>query len=155
MKTKILKGYQQFEQFIVLVLLGLLMAVVLYATVGFLILIVKLMVQNFRASEFHVTLPMLHEVFAGFLMLLIGLELMKTIVMYLDDRIVHVEVVLSVAMIAIARHAIDMDFKSFPPLSMIGTGVIILALAIGYYFFRKVDLLGHPGTRAIDPVKEE
>ena len=79
--------------------------------------------------------------FAGFLMILIGLELMKTIVMYLDEHIIHVEVVLSVAMIAIARHAIDVDYKTAPPLSMIATGVIIIALAAGYYFFKKADLL--------------
>ncbi len=41
-------------------------------------------------------MPLLREVFTGFLMILIGLELMKTIVMYLDKHVVHVEVVLSV-----------------------------------------------------------
>lgn len=141
MVDKVLKGYHHFERAIVLSLLGLLMLVVLYATIGFAVMIVSTMIERLNTAEFHFTLPLLHEVFAGFLMILIGLELMKTIVMYLDEHIIHVEVVLSVAMIAIARHAIDVDYKTAPPLSMIATGVIIIALAAGYYFFKKADLL--------------
>jgi uncharacterized membrane protein (DUF373 family) len=82
-------------------------------------------------------MPLLHDVFTGFLMILIGLELIKTIVMYLDDHVVHVEVVLSVAMIAIARHVIEIDLAHAPPMSLIGTGCVILALAVGYYYFKK------------------
>ena len=86
----------------------------------------------------------MHEVFTGFLMILIGLELMKTIVMYLDEHVIHVEVVMSVAMIAIARHAIDVDYKTAPPLAMVGIGVVIISLAVGYYCFKKADLLSPP-----------
>lgn len=146
MKEKVLRGYGYFEQAIVLVLLGLMMVVVLYATVGFLILVGKLMIERLNTPEAHITMPLLHEVFAGFLLLLIGLELMKTIAMYLDEHVIHVEVVLSVALIAIARHAIDVDYKTIPSLSMIGTGVIIMALALGYYYFKKASLLPSEGA---------
>jgi uncharacterized membrane protein (DUF373 family) len=57
--------------------------------------------------------------------------------MYLDDQVMHVEVVMSVAMIAIARHVIDMDLKSVEPLSLVGTASVIIALAVGYYYFKK------------------
>jgi uncharacterized membrane protein (DUF373 family) len=142
MKEKALRGYQHFEQFIVLVLLLLLMIVILYATVGFVVLIVSEMMEKLRIREIHITLPLLHEVFAGFLMILIGLELMKTIAMYLDERVIHVEVVFSVAMIAIARHAIDVNFNNVQPLAMIGIGAIIIALAVGYFYFKKASVLG-------------
>jgi uncharacterized membrane protein (DUF373 family) len=141
MKAKILVGYQYFEHFIVLVLLALLMAVVLYATVGLVITIAATMVEKLYTRDASLTLPLLHDVFAGFLMLLIGLELMKTVVMYLDEHVIHVEVVLSVAMIAIARHAIDVDYKTIQPLGMVGMGAIIIALAVGYFFFKKADTL--------------
>ena len=127
-----------------MILLGLLMAVVLYATIGLVVLIAMTMVGKIYTREVSITLPLLHDVFAGFLMLLIGLELMKTIVMYLEEHIIHVEVVLSVAMIAIARHAIDVDYKLVPPLTMIGMGSIIIALAVGYFFFKKASLIGPP-----------
>ena len=148
MKEKILLGYRYFEHFIVLILLGLLMAVVLYATIGLVVFIALTMAEKLHTREVTITLPLLHDVFAGFLMLLIGLELMKTIVMYLEEHVIHVEVVLSVAMIAIARHAIDVDYKVVPPLAMIGMGSIIIALAVGYFFFRKASLIGHPSGNA-------
>ena len=46
MKEKILLGYRYFEHFIVLVLLGLLMAVVLYATIGLVVFIVITMAER-------------------------------------------------------------------------------------------------------------
>ncbi len=140
-----IKIYNYFERAIVLVLLGLLMLVVLYATVGFMVTIAVTMYERLQTPEYHLTMPVLHDVFAGFLLILIGLELMKTIIMYLDEHVIHVEVVISVAMIAIARHAIDVDYKTVPALSMIGTGAIIIALAVGYYYFRRADLLKPAG----------
>ena len=62
---------------------------------------------------------------------------MKTVVAYLDEHELHVEVVFTVAMIAIARHAIDLDLAVTPPLTLVGMGVLIVALACGYYIFRK------------------
>ena len=153
MKEKFLQGYRYFEHFIVLVLLGLLMAVVLYATIGLVVFIALTMAEKLHTREVTITLPLLHDVFAGFLMLLIGLELMKTIVMYLEEHVIHVEVVLSVAMIAIARHAIDVDYKVVPPLTMIGMGSIIIALAVGYFFFKKASLLG-PSNGNVGPGNE-
>ena len=146
MTETIIKFYNYFERIIVLVLLCLLMVVVIYATVGFLYTIGYTMIERAQSPEVHLTMPILHEVFAGFLMILIGLELMKTIVMYLDEHVIHVEVVMSVAMIAIARHAIDVDYKTAPPLAMVGIGIVIIALAVGYYFFKKADLMAPPAS---------
>ena len=154
MKEKFLLGYRYFEHFIVLILLGLLMAVVLYATIGLVVFIALTMAEKLHTREVTITLPLLHDVFAGFLMLLIGLELMKTIVMYLEEHVIHVEVVLSVAMIAIARHAIDVDYKTVPPLAMIGMGSIIIALAVGYFFFKKASLVNQPSEN-VALAKEE
>ena len=149
MQARALFAYHYYEQAIVFTLLALLMLVVLYATGALVFSIGVTMVQKLHTRELHLSLPLLHEVFAGFLMILIGLELMKTIVMYLDDHVIHVEVVLSVAMIAIARHAIDVDFNSVPSLSMVGIGVMIGSLAFAYYYFKKASLL--PLARAVAP----
>ncbi|MFL6468910.1 MAG: phosphate-starvation-inducible PsiE family protein [Pyrinomonadaceae bacterium] len=137
--SRILQFSERFEHFIVLVLLITLMFVILIATGGLIWMIGLTLTEKLQAglSDHQFAMPLLHEVFTGFLMILIGLELMKTIVMYLDKHIVHVEVVLSVALIAIARHVIDMDLKASPPLNLIGTGVIIFALAVGYFYFKR------------------
>ena len=125
------------------ILLIMLMVVIVLGALGLMSVIVRTFIgrsQSPEVSEMNFTLPLLHEVFSGFL-ILIGLELMKTVVMYFDKRLVHVEVVLSVAMIAIARHVIDVDLMHSPPLSLIGTGIIVMALALGYYYFKKASIL--------------
>ena len=144
MRNRVLTFTAKFESVIVKMLLLMLMVVILLGALGLLALIVRTLIGRSQSSdgfEMKFTLPLLHEMFSGFLMILIGLELMKTIVMYFDKHVVHVEVVLSVALIAIARHVIDMDLLHSPPLSLIGTGVIVIALAIGYYYFKKASTL--------------
>lgn len=140
MPQRIIKVTEKYESMIVVVLLVMLMVVIVLGTLGLLTLIVLTLEEKLRTtdlSDMKFTMPLLHEVFSGFLMILIGLELMKTIVMYLEKHVVHVEVVLSVALIAIARHIIELDLKTVPPLSLIGAGVIVTALAVGYYYFKK------------------
>ena len=144
MKEKILRLNERFEYVVVVVLLLTLMIVVLLGALGLVALIVTTLIERGQTMDFSdakFTMPLLHDVFTGFLMILIGLELIKTIVMYLDDNLVHVDVVLSVAIIAIARHVIEMDLNAAAPLSLIGTGTVILALAVGYYYFKKAGAL--------------
>lgn len=77
------------------------------------------------------------EVFGLFMLVLIGVELLETIMKtYLSGGTNHAEIVISVAIIAIARKVIILDVKEVPSLTLIGIGVIILALSIGYFLVR-------------------
>jgi uncharacterized membrane protein (DUF373 family) len=51
---------------------------------------------------------------------------------YLHDELIHVEVVLIVALIALARKVIIMEFKEPTALTLIGMAVLVLSLAISY-----------------------
>jgi uncharacterized membrane protein (DUF373 family) len=148
---RIIKFYRRFEQLIVMALLFLLSLVILYATIQFASAIFNGLYNVashylFRRSveEIAPQINLLHEVFSQFLLILIGIELMKTIMMYLEDHAVHVEVVLTVAIIAIARHAIDVDYKTTSPMAVIGLGLLVLALTVGYYLFKKADKILDP-----------
>lgn len=77
------------------------------------------------------------EVLNLFLLVLIALELLDSISAYMKDNVIHVEVVLEVAMIAIARKVIILDFDKVNGLSIIAIGVVILALSAGYYVVKK------------------
>jgi len=77
------------------------------------------------------------EIFGMFLLVLIGIELLESIRMYLDHKLVHVEVVMTVAMIAIARKVIILDVKDLDGLKLIGIGLIIIALAGGYVYIKR------------------
>lgn len=66
------------------------------------------------------------EIFGMFLLVLIGIELLESIRTYLDQKLVHIEVVLSVALIAIARKVIILEVKDLEPLVLMGIASIIL-----------------------------
>jgi uncharacterized membrane protein (DUF373 family) len=143
---RVVQAHVIFERAIVIVLLVLLMLVVLWSSGMLAVEIVKSLLTRALGgppadpnyvTEFFERLSGLHVIFGGFLLILIGLELMKTIVAYLDHHELHVEVVFTVAMIAIARHAIDLNLSETRPATLIGMGALIVALSGGYYLFRK------------------
>ncbi len=70
-------------------------------------------------------------------MVLIALELLHTIKLYLQDQHLHVDFVIVVAMIALARKAIILDFADMSPLAVISLAVLFLALALGLYLVRR------------------
>jgi uncharacterized membrane protein (DUF373 family) len=76
-------------------------------------------------------------VFGFFLTILIGLELIETMKVYLSEELFHVEIIFSVAIIAITRKIIILDVKKLEPLTLLGIAAIVLALAFGYYALKK------------------
>lgn len=75
--------------------------------------------------------------FGFFLLVLIGIELLDTIKAYLRDNVIHVEIVILVAIIAISRKVILLDVPAPNDFSLVGYGVIIIALAGAYYLIKK------------------
>jgi uncharacterized membrane protein (DUF373 family) len=98
-----------------------------------------------QINELDLMQARLHIIFAGFLLLLLGLELMQTVKMYLTEHVIHVEVVFLVAMIAVGRHVIEIDYQHANPLTLFGTAAIILGLAAGYFLLKRSHPL--PSTR--------
>jgi uncharacterized membrane protein (DUF373 family) len=78
------------------------------------------------------------DLFGIFLLVLIGIELLDTIKIYFKDNVVHVEVVVLVAIIAISRKVIVLEPQDYEPGTLIGIGIIILALAVSYFLIKKL-----------------
>jgi len=129
-----MKYLEKIERVIVLSLLVMMVAVVLLSTVDLGWLIVK---DIITPPVFLLDIDELLDVFGMFLLVLIGVELLETVKMYLTKKTVHVEVVFTVAMIAIARKVIILDVKELPSLTLMGIGVIIIALSAGYYLLTR------------------
>lgn len=125
------------EKVIVVVLLIMLAIALAAGTIQLVVSVVIDSVHRWNSVHSIDELAELRPVFSGFLLILIGLELMKTISMYLEEQSVHVEVVLTVALIAVARHAIDIDYATADVGQLAGTGVLVLALAAGHYLYRR------------------
>jgi len=73
------------------------------------------------------------ELFGFFLLVLIGIELLETIRAYFVEHVVHVEVVIEVAIIAIARKVIILDVEKLDSLTLVGIAAIIVTLAAAYW----------------------
>ncbi len=119
---------------------------IIKALIGFmsLLLIIATLQLGYRVIEsviisdtFILDLDVLMDLFGTFLLVLIGIELLDTIKVYFKKHEVHVEVVMLVALIAIARKIIVLDFKEYTGLEIVAIASIIIALSLGYYFIKK------------------
>jgi uncharacterized membrane protein (DUF373 family) len=77
------------------------------------------------------------DIFGLFLLVLLGIELASTLKTYLTEKEIHVEVVFTVALIAIGRKVIILDVKELSGLSLIGIASIIISLSIGYFLVKR------------------
>lgn len=88
-------------------------------------------------------------VLGAFLLVLIGVELLDTIKAYFKENAIHVEIVVLLAVIAVARKVILLDPTEMTGFEygfeMMGIGVIVVGLAAGYYLIKKAGLTIGPG----------
>ncbi len=123
-----------FEKVIIVILILMMAIVVLFTTIE----MGHSIIGNVIAS------PMsllgnnhLMKIFGDFLLILIGAELLETTKLFLTDKMIHVEVVILVAIMAIARKVIILDTTKLPSLTLFGIGFIIIALTAGYYLIKR------------------
>ena len=79
------------------------------------------------------------DLFAGVLLVVLGLELMDTLRKYFIEHRVRVEFLISVALIAVARHVIQLDYEHASPWLVMAIAVLIFSLAASYVGVRRVD----------------
>jgi uncharacterized membrane protein (DUF373 family) len=123
-----------FEKTIIYSLIGMMAIVILISTVELGVLIIK---DIFSPPRYWLGIDQLFEIFGFFLIILIGVELLETIKAYLAENVIHSEIVLEVALIAIARKVIILDVKDYEPLAVIGTASLILAIAVSYFLIKR------------------
>jgi uncharacterized membrane protein (DUF373 family) len=125
---------KKFERIIVVSLITMMVIVVVLATIelGWLILrdIITPPIIILEIDE-------LLEIFGFFLLVLIGIELLETIKAYLITNVVHVEIVLEVALIAIARKVIILDIKKYESLTLVGIAALISSVALAFFVIKR------------------
>ncbi len=134
-ENSILMGYlKRFERTLVGILIFLLAFVVLLSVVELGRVLIRDMLTP---PQFVLEIGQLLDIFGLFLLVLIGIELLETVKKYYTDGCVDVDVILSVALIALARKIITMDPKEYDPLTLIGIAAIILSLVVGFWVVRR------------------
>jgi uncharacterized membrane protein (DUF373 family) len=126
---------KQYEKMLIKVLMAMMAIVLGLATIDLGWLIIK----DIMDSPFLVlSVEQLLDIFGLFMLVLIGIELLETIMKtYMTPGKAHYEVVLSVAIIAISRKVIILDLKEISALSLIGIASIIVALTLGYFLMKR------------------
>lgn len=132
---------ERFERFVYVALI-----VFLVVLLFFMLLELGWMVAQgiFDVSVYRLESGEVFGLLGHFLLVLIGLELLETIRAYLDRREFHVEIVILVAIIAIARKVILLESPDTGEL--IGIALIIIALCGGYYLVHRAGM-----PRALPP----
>jgi len=138
-----------FERFIVI---AVILIMVIIITVSVLTLGIGLYRFLFTLPLSLESAPGLLDVLGYVLIILIGVELLETVKGYLYEHVIHVEVVIEVALIAVARKIILLDYSEYPPFTIFSIAALVLALSVGYYLQKRGRVLRH---RVKTPVPEK
>jgi len=129
-----LKLLGKFELVINATLLCLLCIVVLLTTVDVGFMIIKDLVTP---PLLMLTPAEILDLFAAILVVLIGVELLDTVKVYITDKTIRVELILSVGLVAITRKVIILDSSHVDGSSLLGIAAVILALAASYLLVKR------------------
>jgi uncharacterized membrane protein (DUF373 family) len=134
---------RKLEQAVTMALIAMMAVIVLLATVELGWTIAKDVVAP---PLFFPGIDKLLEGFGKFLLVLIGIELLETMRAFAHAHVVRVEVVLSVAMIAVARKIVVFEPDHMSPITLLGIAATLAALAVAYRIFVP---LGRPSARGV------
>jgi uncharacterized membrane protein (DUF373 family) len=122
------------QKFAALILAILLIIVLALSTVDLGVMIAQ---EIWKPPRFLIPVQGLLDIFAFFLLVLIGVELLDTLKTYFKTDSVRVRLVLEVALIAMARKVIILEPDNVSGMTMLGIAAVILALGLAFYFERQ------------------
>jgi uncharacterized membrane protein (DUF373 family) len=138
-RNRMLDNINKFERGVYYALMIMLAAVIFFGLIELIVILVRAIVTDL---SYRLTNHEILEIFGYFLLILIGIELLETIKAYLIKNEIHVEIIILVAIIAVARKIILLDpfsegVEALNSAAMIALGVVIIALAASYYLVKK------------------
>jgi uncharacterized membrane protein (DUF373 family) len=133
-ESRLNKVVKRIENYIIRSLIAFMSILLMLATLELGYHIVMMILED--GDAFLIDLESLMGAFGIFMLVLIGIELLDTIKVYFKEHVIHVEVVMLVALIAVARKVIVMDYDKLSGIEMLGVAAIVLALAGGYYLIK-------------------
>jgi uncharacterized membrane protein (DUF373 family) len=123
-----------FERIVVISLIIMMVIVIFLSTIG---LGRTLVLDIITPPNFFLNISELLDIFGFFMLILIGVELLETIRAYLNDHQVHVEIVLEVALIAVARKIVIIDVKEYSPPTLLAIAALVITLSSAYYLQKR------------------
>ncbi|MCG8702332.1 MAG: phosphate-starvation-inducible PsiE family protein [Bacteroidales bacterium] len=131
--NKIIKYIERF------LIIGILLVISVTLILAFADIVYEIKEKILSPPQFIIDANGLMDLFSLLLVLLIGLELLETIKAYLKEDIVHVEFIILVAIIAIARKVIVWDFKKYSDVELLSLAAMMVGLGITYFLIKYSD----------------
>lgn len=142
MKTILLEKLKNFERVIIYTLIILMVFVVAISTIR---LGWKIIEELMKPPFLLLNVDQLFVVFGFFLMILIGLELLESLRAYITEAQIHVEVIFTIALIAVARKVITLDMTKLSSDFLLGIAAVLFSLSVGYYLIKRAHGSGVKG----------
>lgn len=137
--TAILKWSSVGKRIIAGVLILMMFLLVGFVTLEIVFAFARILVPGLSASAMQLVVAEeeMMKVLGLLLSVLIALELIETVEVYFRSHSIHVEIVVLVAIIALARKVIILDLSKYTPLTLIALGCLILALGVTFFLVKK------------------
>ncbi|SLM28951.1 conserved membrane hypothetical protein [Desulfamplus magnetovallimortis] len=117
-------------RFFVRILAVIMTAVIIWGVVDVCwVLYIKLMTP----PTFLLTISDILATFGAFMAVLIAIEIFVNICVYLREDVIHVQIVMATALMAIARKIIILDFSKIGAEYVWGMAAVVLAMSLGYF----------------------
>jgi uncharacterized membrane protein (DUF373 family) len=129
--------------------LGILEAILAFGIVAAIAIVVLLVIRGVPRAATGIDnigelQAAIQALFAGVLLVVLGLELMDTLRNYFIEHRLRVELLISVALIAVARHVIQLDYEHTDPWLVGAMALLVLALTASYIGVRVFIRNGRP-----------
>ena len=120
-------------------------SVIIYAVILMLMIVIALttaelgwlLIQDIIAPPTGLLeIAQLLDLFGFFLLILIGVELLESVKAYLDSHVVRVEIVLEIAIIAVARKVIILDLENYSSTTVIALAALLAGIGAAIYLIK-------------------
>ena len=129
-----LKTVDKIERIIVVILVILLLASIVMGTLELASVVVAEVVDP---PYLRIEISRLFEMFSLFLIVLIGLELLRAVKSYFSHGEIRPEIVIEAAIIAIGNKLITLDIKVITPEILVGLAATLVGLAAIYFVVKR------------------
>ncbi|WGL16686.1 phosphate-starvation-inducible PsiE family protein [Microbulbifer bruguierae] len=89
------------------------------------------------SPKFLLSVSDIFDVFGGFMVVLIAVEIFINIRLYLGTNVLPIQLVIATALMAIARKVIILDFSDITPDYIFSVAAVVFALGVSYWLVSK------------------
>jgi uncharacterized membrane protein (DUF373 family) len=129
--------FNRFERWVYTIILALLIVLIVLSVTS---LVYAMVATIISPPILLLTSTELLDIFGVFMLVLLALEFFESIKIFLRDNVIKFELVIVIAITAISRKIILIDYNATSDLHLIGLGVLVFSLAAGYYLVRRANI---------------